>query len=85
MSEEKNGIIPDASVDITTVVCPTTFVKAKVALDELDVGQVLSVRLNDGEAVANVPRSFRDEGQRILGLGRNGDGTWTLVVEKLVE
>ena len=28
MSEEKNDIIPDASVDITTVVCPTTFVKA---------------------------------------------------------
>ena len=61
MSEEENDIIPDASVDITTVVCPTTFVKAKVALDELDVGQVLSVRLNDGEAVANVPLAYDDE------------------------
>ena len=53
MSEEKNDIIPDASVDITTVVCPTTFVKAKVALDELDVGQVRAVRLNAGAAASN--------------------------------
>ena len=27
----------DERVDITDVVCPTTFVKAKVALEELDV------------------------------------------------
>ena len=33
------------TVDITDVVCPVTFVKAKVALEELDEGQVLSVKL----------------------------------------
>ena len=32
----------DDTVDITDVVCPTTFVKAKVALEELDEGQILS-------------------------------------------
>ena len=45
----------DDTVDITTVVCPTTFVKAKVALEELDDGQILSIRMNDGEPVQNVP------------------------------
>ena len=39
----------DDTVDITTVVCPTTFVKAKVALEELDDGQILSIKMNDGE------------------------------------
>ena len=39
----------DDTVDITDVVCPTTFVKAKVALEELDDGQILAVRMNDGE------------------------------------
>lgn len=34
----------DDTVDITDVVCPVTFVKAKVALEELDDGQVLSLR-----------------------------------------
>lgn len=33
----------DDSVDITDVKCPTTFVKAKVALEELDDGQILSI------------------------------------------
>ena len=41
--------IIDDTVDITTVVCPTTFVKAKVALEELDDGQILSIRMNDGD------------------------------------
>ena len=50
----------DDTVDITTVVCPTTFVKAKVALEELDDGQILSIKMNDGEPVQNVPRSIKD-------------------------
>ena len=33
----------DDTVDITDVVCPVTFVKAKVALEELDEGQILSI------------------------------------------
>ena len=52
----------DDTVDITDVVCPTTFVKAKVALEELDDGQILAARMNDGEPVQNVPRSIKEEG-----------------------
>lgn len=37
----------DEQVDITDVVCPVTFVKAKVALEEMDEGQVLAVKMND--------------------------------------
>ena len=33
----------DDTIDITDVVCPTTFVKAKVALEELEEGQILSI------------------------------------------
>ena len=60
----------DDTVDITTVVCPTTFVKAKVALEELDDGQILSIKMNDGEPVQNVPRSIKD-------------GTYDLIVQKV--
>ncbi|MDR0883267.1 MAG: sulfurtransferase TusA family protein [Oscillospiraceae bacterium] len=70
------------SVDITDVVCPVTFVKVKAALDELDIGDILSVRLNDGEPVRNVPRSVKDEGQKILKLTDNADGTYTLIIRK---
>ena len=73
----------DDTVDITDVVCPVTFVKAKVAMEELEVGQILTVRLNDGEPVQNVPRSFKEEGQQILKLIDNEDGTYNLIVKKV--
>jgi TusA-related sulfurtransferase len=71
------------TVDITDVVCPVTFVKAKVALEELDEGDILSVHMNDGEPVQNVPRSIKEEGHKIKKLIDNGDGTYDLIVEKV--
>ncbi len=73
----------DAEVDITDKVCPNTFVKAKVAIDELDEGQVIAIRMNDGEPVQNVPRSIKDDGHKILKLNDNKDGTYTLFVRKV--
>lgn len=70
------------SVDITDVVCPVTFVKTKVALEELDAGDVLSVRLADGEPLQNVPRSCKEQGHQVLKLSDNGDGTYTMLVRK---
>ncbi len=75
-------ISADSTVDITDKVCPLTFVKAKVALEELEVGQILAVRMNDGEPVQNVPRSFKDDGHQVLKLDDNNDGTYTLFVQK---
>ena len=72
----------DETVDITDVVCPTTFVKAKVALEELDDGQILSIKMNDGEPVQNVPRSIKEEGHQVLKLLNNEDGTYELIVRK---
>lgn len=73
------------TVDITDVVCPVTFVKAKVALEELEDGDVLSVHMNDGEPVQNVPRSIKEEGHQILKLLNNEDGTYDLIVRKVEE
>ena len=60
-------------VDITDKVCPLTFVKAKVAIEEL----------NDGEPVQNVPRSMKEEGHKVLKLTDNEDGTYTMYVRKV--
>ena len=73
----------DDTVDITDVVCPTTFVKAKIALEELEEGEILSVKMNDGEPVQNVPRSIKEEGHQILKLIDNEDGTSNLIVKKV--
>lgn len=71
------------TVDVTDVTCPITFVKAKATLEELDDGDILSIRLNDGEPVQNVPRSIKDEGHKVLSLTQNEDGTYTLIVQKV--
>ncbi len=78
-----DDIAIDETIDVTDVVCPMTFVKAKVALEELDDGQVLSIRLNDGEPIQNVPRSIKGEGHKILKLVDNGDETYNLIVKKV--
>ena len=75
----------DDTVDITDVVCPVTFVKAKVALEELNEGEVLAIKLNGGEPVQNVHRSIKEEGHQILKLNDNQDGTYTLIVKKVGE
>ena len=75
----------DDKVDITDVVCPVTFVKTKVALEELEDGEILQVHLNDGEPVQNVPRSVKDEGHQIIKLVDNEDGTYELYIKKVEE
>ena len=70
-------------VDITDKVCPLTFVKAKVAIEELEDGEILAVRMNDGEPVQNVPRSMKEEGHKVLKLTDNEDGTYTMYVRKV--
>ena len=70
-------------VDITDVVCPVTFVKASAALEELEDGDILAIRMREGEPVQNVPRSIKEEGHQILKLNTNDDGTYTLIVKKV--
>lgn len=75
----------DDEVDITDAVCPMTFVRAKAAIEELEVGQVLKVHLNEGEPMQNVPRSLKDDGQQVLRLAPSDEGTFDLYVKKLVD
>ena len=76
-------LVADEFIDITDVNCPVTFVKTKVALEELDEGQILRVHLNNGEPKENVPRSVADEGHVVLSLEDNGDGTSELYIKKV--
>ena len=71
------------TIDITDVTCPITFVKTKVALEELDEGDILQVHINDGEPIQNVPRSVKEEGHEVLRIDDNGDGTFELFIKKV--
>ena len=72
----------DNTIDITDVVCPVTYVKVKVELEDMEPGQVLSVRLNSGDALQNVPRILKNDGHRVFDVTDNEDGTYTILVER---
>ena len=72
----------DLQLDITGEVCPMTFVRAKLALEKLAVGQVMNIRLRDGEPIHNVPRALRDHGHEIMSLRRLNSDLFELMVRK---
>lgn len=60
--------MPDARIDITGEVCPMTYVRVKLAMEELSDGALLEVTLRGAEPLKNVPRSARDDGHEVLEL-----------------
>ena len=70
------------TVDITREACPMTYVRVKLALETLEVGEQLEVVLRGEEPLKNVPRSVREDGHRVLSLEPGDDGTWRLLIER---
>ena len=70
------------TINLRGVSCPTNFVKAKLALEMADSGDVFEFYLDEGEPVQNVPRSLKEEGHKLLGL-KKADGYYVLTVEKV--
>jgi len=69
-------------LDLRGEVCPYTFVKTKLRLEELDSGQDLTILLDDSAATANVSKSLKSEGHEILDLKAVSGGVWQIVVKK---
>ncbi len=72
-------------VDLRAVSCPTNFIKAKLALELVEVGDSVEFLLDDGEAVKNVPRSLKAEGHALLGLKQTPEGDYLLTLKKGTE
>lgn len=79
---EIQGELTQERLDITAEVCPMTFVRVKLKLQTLAPGATLLVRLREGEPLANVPRSLRQEGHEIVASSDEGAGVHLLEVRK---
>ncbi len=72
----------DRVLDIRGDICPYTFVRTKLALEEMESGQVLKVIVDYLPATVSVPRSTRLEGHQVLTV-KQVDGTdWIIVIRK---
>ena len=81
MSEGSPEIKADETMDLIGEVCPMNFVKTKLKLEDMDVGQVLEVTLDSGEPIQNVPKSIKDEGHKIVEVKKE-DGHFRLKIQK---
>lgn len=75
----------NAEIDLKGEVCPYTFVKSKLALEEMEGGEVLRVIVDHLPAVDNVPRSLEGEGNEVLEVKQINDTDWSIVVRKAAE
>jgi len=80
-----NSLAIDRELDIRGEVCPYTFVKTKLALEEMSPGQVLRVLVDYEPATKNVPRSVKLQGDQVLSVEPCGASQWAITVRKLVE
>ncbi len=61
-------------IDITTDVCPLTFVKTKLLLEKMPQGALATVRLKGAQPLDNVPRSVEAHGYEVVSLEPESPG-----------
>ncbi len=52
--------------DLRGVACPLNYVKTKLKLEMMDVGEQLEVWLDAGEPIKNVPMSLKNDGHKVM-------------------
>ncbi len=72
----------DRELDIRGEVCPFTFVKSKLVLEKMEVGEVLKVIIDYPPSAENVPKSMREEGQEVIAVNKVGENLWEILIRK---
>lgn len=72
----------DQELNLKGEVCPYTFVRSKLALEQLEAGEVLRVIVDNPGSAENVPRSLAGEGNDVLHVRQLTDREWAIVVRK---
>jgi TusA-related sulfurtransferase len=71
------------NLDVTREHCPMTFVKTKIALSKLQNGDVLNVKVMEGEPLENIPRSALEQGFKVLSVTKaESPGIYNVEIEK---
>ena len=75
-------IVFTREINLKGEVCPYTFVKSKLAIEEMEPGQILRIIVDHAPAVENVPRNMENEGNEVLEVSRINDTDWQLIIRK---
>ncbi len=72
----------DKKINIKGLVCPYTFVKSKLAIEEMKVGEVLEILLDYPEASRSIPKSMEEHGHTVLKVEKINDKDWIILIRK---
>lgn len=60
-------------LDLRGEVCPYTFVRTKLALEEIAVGDELVLIFDHRPAFTSIPQALREDGHAVLAIERSAD------------
>jgi TusA-related sulfurtransferase len=72
------------SIDLCGELCPFTFVRTKLALEQLPIGAALRVIVDHEPATRNIPRSATEWGQEVVAVTALSARTWAIDLRKRV-
>ncbi len=70
----------DQELNLKGKVCPYTFVESMLALEEMEIGQVLRVIVDYAPSACDVPKSLTREGYEILDVSKINETDWAIVI-----
>jgi tRNA 2-thiouridine synthesizing protein A len=73
---------PDQSIDISAETCPMTFVLVRLALDQMQPGQILEIRLRGQEPRRNVPLTAQEQGHEVIACMDHPNGESMLFLRR---
>ena len=69
-------------LDVTKEHCPMTFVKTKIELARLQLGDQLEVLVNKGEPLENIPNSSTEQGYKVVEVAHVEGDIYKIVIRK---
>jgi tRNA 2-thiouridine synthesizing protein A len=70
------------TIDVSRRPCPLNFVECVLALEEIEVGELLDVTIEGQEAISNVPRSLKQAGHTIIKVERLESEKMRLIIRR---
>lgn len=72
----------DKELNLKGTICPDNFVRAKLALEEMQKGEVLKIIVDYEPAVAEVPKAMEYEEHKVLNINRLNNTDWEIIIQK---
>ena len=69
-------------IDLLDEICPMTFVKTKLALEQINQGERIKVIFNSQEAKINVPKSLSEVNHKIIAIKNINKEKFYIIIEK---